>query len=72
MVLGKRNYQLIAVGVCAIIIGYTLMAVEGEIDGWLSLYVAPLILIFGYLEIIYALLWRPDPEKREAEAAQGA
>jgi len=59
MVLQKRNYQLIALGVLALAIGYGLMAFENDVDGVLSLYVAPIVLMAGYMEIIYALLWRP-------------
>lgn len=70
MVLEKRNYQLIALGVVAIVIGYGLMAFESDVDGLLSLYVAPLVLMAGYLEIIYALLWRPAPDpKKETPAS---
>jgi len=34
------------------------MRLENEMDGILSLYVAPLLILGGYLEIIYAILWR--------------
>jgi uncharacterized membrane protein HdeD (DUF308 family) len=69
MVLQKRNYQLIALGVAALAIGYGLMAFENDVDGVLSLYVAPLVLMAGYLEIIYALLWRPAPDAEEPTSA---
>jgi len=69
MVLEKRNYQLIALGVAALAIGYGLMAFENEVDGVLSLYVAPLVLMAGYLEIIYALLWRPAPDAEKETPA---
>jgi len=58
MVLTPHNYVLIAIGILAIIIGYAVMRLENEMDGILSLYVAPLLILGGYLEIIYAILWR--------------
>jgi len=69
MVLQKRNYQLIALGVAALAIGYGLMAFENDVDGVLSLYVAPVVLIAGYLEIFYALLWRPASDDVTEESS---
>jgi uncharacterized membrane protein HdeD (DUF308 family) len=68
MVFTRQNYLLMLVGVVLIVVGYTIMRMENEVDGVISLYVAPLIILGGYLEIIYAILWRPQSEKRgEAE-----
>ena len=58
MILLPHNYVLIAIGVLAVVIGYAIMRIENEVDGLLSLYVAPLLILGGYLEIIYAILWR--------------
>jgi len=59
MLFTQRNYQLLLLGVALIIAGYVVMRVDNQVDGFLSLYVAPLIILGGYLEIIYAILWRP-------------
>ena len=42
------------------------MRVDNQIDGFISLYVAPLLLLGGYLEIIYAILARPRDEASAA------
>jgi membrane glycosyltransferase len=68
MVFTRRNYILVGLGVAMIVIGYTAMRLENEMDGFISLYVAPLIILGGYLEIIYAILWRPRPDQSEAPA----
>lgn len=57
----RKNYLLLIAGLVVILIGYVIMALENEVDGFLSLYVSPLLLIFGYVEIIYAIIWRPKP-----------
>ena len=62
MLFTRRNYILLILGVLAIVIGYSAMRIENEVDGFISLYVAPLLILAGYLEIIYAILWRPRPE----------
>lgn len=69
MIFTRQNYMLLLIGVLAIVIGYTTMRIENEVDGFLSLYVAPLLILGGYLEIIYAILWRPRRKQETADAA---
>ncbi len=68
MVFARRNYQLLVIGVCLIVVGYVVMRVDNQVDGFLSLYVAPLLILGGYLEVIYAILWRPSAETEEEAA----
>jgi len=49
---------LMIAGLVVVGIGYAIMAAEQEVDGFLSLYVSPILLMVGYLEIIYAIVWR--------------
>ncbi|MCY4232926.1 MAG: hypothetical protein OXE59_04180 [Bacteroidetes bacterium] len=58
MILLPHNYVLITIGVLAVVFGYSIMRIENEVDGFLSLYIAPILILGGYLEIIYAILWR--------------
>lgn len=62
LVFTRRNYVLLGIALALIAVGYTLMRAENEVDGFLSLYVAPLLILGGYLEAIYAILWQPKPE----------
>lgn len=61
MVFTRENYILLLFGLLLIVVGYVIMRMENEVDGVLSLYVAPLMILGGYLEIIYAILKRPKP-----------
>lgn len=69
MVFTRRNYVLLIAGVAAVVVGYVMMRMENEVDGFLSLYVAPLLLLAGYLEVIYAILWRPKETQDASEQA---
>lgn len=69
MIFTRTNYLLLTVGVLATVIGYAIMRLENEVDGFLSLYVAPLLILAGYLEVIYAILWRPKGDKEPAQAS---
>lgn len=69
MVFDRRNYVLLLIGLALIVVGYVVMRAENEVDGFLSLYVAPLLLLGGYLEIIYAILWRPKQHAKDDAGA---
>ena len=69
MVFGRRNYVLLLIGLALVIVGYAMMRIENEVDGFLSLYLAPLLILGGYLEVIYAILWRPKKEATSEEPA---
>jgi len=60
MVFARRNYVLLLLGLALVIVGYVAMRMENEVDGFVSLYVAPILILGGYLEIVYAVLWRPS------------
>lgn len=61
----RRNYLLMLLGLALITVGYVIMRVENEMDGFWSLYVSPILLLAGYLGIIYAIVWRPRVETAE-------
>ncbi len=71
MVFSRRNYLLMLLGVILVVFGYSIMRMENEVDGFISLYVAPLIILGGYLEIIYAILWR-QKETSEPDVSDAA
>ncbi len=54
-----------ALGVILVIVGYAIMRMENEVEGIISLYIAPLLILGGYLEIIYAIMWHPKEEAKE-------
>lgn len=62
MVFVRKNYLLLLIGVLLVVVGYVIMALENEVDGFISLYIAPILILGGYLEIIYAILWRPKDQ----------
>lgn len=66
--LGKINYRLMAIGFAIIIIGFILMVGGGsddpevfnpEIFNFRRITLAPLILLFGFVFEIYAILKKP-------------
>lgn len=78
MAFERRNYVLLGIGLALVLAGYALMALDNargldpngvplSLNSALSLTVAPLLLLAGYVEIVYAVLWRPRTP-RDADA----
>lgn len=70
MVFGRRNYVLILAGIALVVVGYAIMRIENDVDGFTSLFVAPLLILGGYLSVIYAILASPE-KARETETSPG-
>lgn len=67
MVFTRTNYLLLLLGLALVVVGYVIMRWENEVDGFISLYIAPLMILGGYLEIIWAIMWRPKVEEQAAQ-----
>ena len=67
MVFSRANYLLLLLGLVIIVFGYVIMRMENEVDGFISLYIAPILILGGYLEIMYAIFYQPkNPSETEA------
>lgn len=58
-VLGPGNYRIMIIALALVIGGFTIMRLENEVDGFLSLYVSPLLIVAGYVGVLVSILWRP-------------
>ncbi|MEL6672679.1 MAG: DUF3098 domain-containing protein [Bacteroidota bacterium] len=61
----RKNYMLMLLGVGLIAFGFFLMSLDEFIDASefsISLYIAPILVVGGFVEIIYAILYRPKAE----------
>ena len=62
---GKQNLQLMGIGLAFLVIGYVLVA-QPPVDSFVSLTIAPIVLLIGYLVIIpYAIMY--SPKKKEEQ-----
>lgn len=55
----RHNYVLLLIGVALIVVGFAIMRIDNQLESFISLYLSPLLILGGFLEIIYAILWRP-------------
>jgi len=66
--LGKENYRLMAIGFAIIVVGFILLAGGGSDDpnvfnedifSFRRLTIAPIVLLFGFIFEIYAIMKKP-------------
>lgn len=67
MIFTRRNYTLLILGVFLVVFGYAIMRIDNDVHGFISLYLAPLLILGGYLEVIYAILWRPKDSREDSK-----
>lgn len=64
----RMNYILLIIGVVIIGFGFFLMSLDGFVDATqfsISLYVAPVVVVAGFVEIIFAIMYQPKSEKEQ-------
>ncbi len=73
MAFSKTNYILLAIGMAIVIIGLVLMSGEGSAEGVFNpdifsvrrIKVAPLVSLFGFVFIMFAIMYKPKAKKQE-------
>jgi uncharacterized membrane-anchored protein len=58
MLFSPLNYKLMGLGVLLVVIGFTAMRLENEVYGLISLYISPVVILSGYILVIYSILKR--------------
>ena len=58
---GKKNYQLMIIGVLTLVDGFVIMSSDGEIHGFgfLGLTLGPIVVMAGFIIEILAILRKP-------------
>jgi len=58
---GKKNYQLMILGLVLLVIGFAVMAMDKEPYGFgfLGLTLSPIIVLAGFITEIFAILYTP-------------
>lgn len=65
MLLTPLNYKLMGLGVLLVIIGFTAMRIENEVYGFVSLYISPVVILTGYIVVIYSILKKDHKKDSE-------
>ena len=56
MIFSPWNYKVLAVGLLLVIVGFSAMYMENEVEGVISLFISPIVIMAGYITVIVAIL----------------
>lgn len=56
MIFDAWNYKVLALGLFLVIAGFSAMYIENEVEGIISLYISPIVIMAGYVTVIVAIL----------------
>ncbi len=71
MLFSPLNYKLLGLGVLLVIAGFTGMYLENEFKGFISLYISPIVIMSGYITVIFAIL-KKDSSSQGKDANHAA
>ncbi len=57
---GKKNYQLMIIGLVIITLGFVLMSGSEDIFSTTKMTIAPIVVVFGFAFEVYAILKKSD------------
>ena len=67
MFFSSFNYKLLGIAVLLVVGGFTAMYLENEVQGVISLYVSPIIIMAGYALVIFAIMKHDRQEENELD-----
>lgn len=61
----RKNYQLMLIGLAVIVLGFTIIGLDGEQHGFgfMGLTLGPIVTLTGFLFQFYAIFYRPKEDK---------
>ena len=66
---GRMNYILLVIGIVIIGFGFFLMSLEDFVDASefsIALYIAPIVVVGGFVEVIFAIMYHPKADEAVA------
>jgi len=67
MFFSAYNYKLIGFAILLIVGGFTAMYLENEVNGIISLYISPIVIMAGFVLVIFAIM----KHDRDEDTASG-
>lgn len=64
-VFGYENYLLMGVAATLLFLGFGIMALENQIDGFFSLYISPVLVVTGFIVFGLGIIKKPSEEQNQ-------
>lgn len=69
MLFSGWNYKVLIVGLLLVIVGFTAMYLENEVEGFISLYISPILIMAGYITVIFAIMKHDQDNIPQSESS---
>ena len=69
MFFSAYNYKMIGIAIFLIVAGFTAMYIENKVNGVISLYVSPIVIMAGYILVVFAIMKHRRDGKAESAAS---
>lgn len=56
MFFSAYNYKIIGFAILLIVGGFTAMYLENEVNGFISLFISPIVIMAGFILVIFAIM----------------
>lgn len=56
MLFGAWNYKMFSLGFLLVVAGFLAMYLENEVEGFISLFISPIVIMAGYITVIFAIM----------------
>ncbi|SMO77521.1 DUF3098 domain-containing protein [Gracilimonas mengyeensis] len=69
MFFSAYNYKLIGLSILLIVVGFTAMYMENAVNGFISLYISPILVMAGYILVVFAIMKHDRDKNTETETS---
>lgn len=66
VLLKPQNYMLLGLAVLLLAVGFGGMYIENEYKGWFSLYISPILLVAGFITVVFAIMKKWDTNQEQS------
>jgi len=65
MLFSGFNYKILSIGLLLVAVGFTSMYLENEVKGFISLFISPILIMSGYVVVIFSILKHEAPKQSQ-------
>ena len=67
MLFSSANYKLLSIGILMVVVGFLAMYIENEVEGFISLFLSPIVIVAGYVVILLSILAKKKAATESSE-----
>jgi polyferredoxin len=71
MFFSSYNYKMIGIAIFLIVAGFTAMYLENEFKGFISLFISPIVIMAGYIMVVFAIMKHDRDDSSPTETVSG-